>query len=271
MTSGNGTTQMSGETGGKVPTTGIVSLDTESSGNSSVFDTTPDLSGTTLDSMGTSMGGVPPQECETWIDSCPDDMKCLPYTSVGPNEFGAFDTQGCFKLLPDPAQLGSSCQPLEAWSGQASQLDTCERGAICWFEVCTPLCQGPFGEWACPENLGCAPLFPLVICLPTCDPLESDCADGEICAPTAYYFACASATDSKDLFEPCGSATECAPGLVCVDSDAAAECSNSESGCCSSLCKIDDPMCSGMGQECMSYYPPGTPGYENLGVCKTAS
>lgn len=276
VASGDGTASDIGtnsdETATGIPTAGTAPLDTASSGASKPSDTALESSSTTLDLTGTSMDhNVPPQECETWIDTCPDGMKCLPYTSRGPSEFGAFDTQGCFELVAEPAPSGSNCQPLEAESGQASQLDTCEKGTICWFEVCTPLCQGPFGEWTCPEERGCAPLFPLVICLPTCDPFEPDCAVGEICAPTAYYFACALAADSKGLFDPCGSAIECASGLVCVGSEAAVECSEEVSGCCSSLCKIDAPACSGMGQECVSYYPPGTPGYENLGVCRIPS
>lgn len=247
---------------GGVDTQAEVTVNSEVSTVGGTTSTSDELSSTSSTSTG---GG--PQPCETWNDACPDGMKCMPYATVGFTGLGNLDAQGCFPIPTDPGSIGMTCKPLEALNAEVIQLDTCGKGALCWDGVCVSLCQGEIDSWECPSGLNCAPLLPLAICLPSCDPLSPDCDVGEVCEPASDFFRCSPATSEKGLFEICEVNTDCAQGLVCSPSSWVGECAQNAPGCCNSLCDLQVSNCPGAGQECVQFYTPPQSGYEDLGVC----
>lgn len=69
-------------------------------------------------------GGAEILPCETWNDTCPDGMKCIPYFN-GPGQY-AWDSQGCFPIVENPAALGDACVYAAPVDGE---LDTCVKGS----------------------------------------------------------------------------------------------------------------------------------------------
>lgn len=227
-----------------------------------VFQTSDVTSASGTDyTSGTTGDLEQPEECKTWDDQCGDGEKCLPYVS---DNGGTQNAMGCFPVVTQPDETGAPCQPLVFFSGMTHSLDTCERGDFCWIEVCRPLCQGAPDSWVCPQGFGCLELLALAVCEPLCDPLEPDCAQGEVCAPGPLYFRCVPGTGDGQLFETCSDG-DCAPGLYCAPHWTAVEC---DSNCCNSLCELDSGQCPGVGQQCLQFYPPSAPPeYDNLGAC----
>jgi hypothetical protein len=133
-----------------------------------------------------------------------------------------------------------------------------------------PVCEDP--NTACAIANGGT----LILCLPNCDPLLQDCADGEGCYPIVDAFACApDAGGAMGAYgEPCEFLNVCDPGLFCANADAVPNCAGAN-GCCSSFCDVSDPMasanCPGAagGQECTPWFQMGQapPGFENVGAC----
>ena len=222
-------------------------------------------------------GGSCSLECDTFVpDSCCDPkQKCVAFASGGGSQWNAVK---CVLVDPDPDQVGEPCTV----EGDAvSGVDSCEQGAMCWDVddetlqgVCVALCTGT------PDAPVCAPVGTtciitndgvLNLCLPICDPLAQDCADGELCIATEEDpFVCApdASGDAGELFDPCAYLNACDAGLACLDPPGSAMCDPQSSGCCLPFCDLTAPACPA-DTACAPWYMMGTApdGLEDVGVC----
>lgn len=227
----------------------------------------------------TDMGQPPPGgPCDPWLEDCPEGQKCMPYADDGGIVWNAYK---CSALVPDPDGLGEPCSMIGPPLGGE---DTCEKHTMCWdvdpdtgLGTCIGMCTGTLREPGCADpNALC--IIPadgvLQICLPTCHPLLQDCAADELCLPNphGFDFLCIEQAEgfSADVFETCEFLNTCAPGLVCVIPDLAAECDPVSVGCCLPFCDLSLPNdCPGQGQQCLPWYEQGKApaGLESVGVC----
>ncbi len=203
------------------------------------------------------------EPCKTWNDMCPEGTKCNPYFD-GP-VVGTWNAQGCFPVVESPAGQGESCVFRDPADGT---LDSCDKGLVCWSGLCMPLCGGEPSQFVCPTTFACATVNPpdVVVCLPACDPRNSQCAsDDDVCAPSVSIFRCSPKEDEKPDFSGCLRNQECKSGF-CGPKGAASECESDF--CCTPLCSSDQPNCPGMGQQCLPFNGlPQIPEYQNLGFC----
>ena len=209
----------------------------------------------------------PDIDCDVWAQNCPDGEKCVAWQKE------AWNGTHCSAVDPNPKSVGEPCTVKE----RGIKLDDCEEGAVCWNGVCTPQCTGNADAPMCPPGATCAAAISpnLHICLPSCDPLQQDCAVmGEACYPVNNTFVCAvdASGGSGTQGDSCSYINVCDPGLVCVWSPAC-------DGCCSALCQLDvdyttegapSPKCPDPAMGCIAWYEPGEapPGLENVGVCQ---
>lgn len=235
------------------------------------FIVTPDAGGGGCDNGGSSL-------CDPWNQDCPAGEKCSPWRD-GCEELSL---TRCDEVPRQPVPVGGPCTSEEdPFSGR----NDCDIGATCWFVdpasltgTCVSLCHGSPEAPDCTHAPGTTCVFAhdfqdAPLCLPTCDPLASACPAGHHCHPTPHApeaFACIPDTSAPvgAAFEPC-STTNCAPGLLCAEPEAAAvECAPG-TGCCTPLCDLDAPTCPGAGQSCLPYYEIGQApaGLENVGRC----
>ncbi len=220
-------------------------------------------------------------ECSPWEQDCPDGEKCMPWANDGGNSWNALT---CTPLDPTPAAVGDACT---VEGSGVSGIDDCDVGAMCWavdpetnqgtcVAFCTgspdmPVCADPTTQCTI-ENGGV-----LILCLPSCDPLLQDCAEGDECIPSNDTFVCV--VDSSDDFGGAGDACEyinvCDPGLMCADAALVPNC-NGSIGCCTPFCDVTDAGASmdcanaiGIEAECLAFFEEGQapPGYEDVGVC----
>lgn len=223
----------------------------------------------------TSGGGLE-AECDLWAQDCPAGTKCAPYDSDGD---GIHDTQRCTPVAGAPDQAGDDCT-IEG--SIASGLDSCDLGLLCWYADgenkgrCVVMCAGSPADPQCPDGLLCdvSNGGALPLCLAECDPLTPSCPLGQICLPggeSQDYFICDvdASGEMGGYGDACAYVNVCDQGLLCLGSSSVPGCKSE--GCCSEYCdlSLEEPKCSGQGQECLSFYgqdvPP--PGYENVGVC----
>ncbi len=218
-------------------------------------------------------------ECDLWDQDCMDGEKCNPWANDGGN---SWNSSRCAPVDSGPGQPGDACT---AEGSGVSGLDSCDAGSMCWNTdeensgVCVALCQGSEQNPVCDDpstaciiaNDGFLPL-----CLPVCDPLLQDCAQGEACYPGDNGFVCAPDASGPELGafgDPCEYTNACDPSLVCVGAAAFPACDNTR--CCTNFCDLGDPEpssgCGGVagGQECISFFAEGQapPGTEDVGFC----
>ena len=114
------------------------------------------------------------------------------------------------------------------------------------------------------------------LCLPQCDPLLQNCAEGSACYPGDEGFVCVPDASGPELGaygDACEFTNACDPSLLCIGAAAVPGCESSR--CCSDFCDMADPEpssgCGGVaqGQECIAFFPEGQaqPGYEDVGFC----
>lgn len=221
-------------------------------------------------------GGDGEAECDLWAQDCPKGTKCAPYDKDGD---GIHETPRCVPVSGSPDQAGDDCT-IEG--SIASGLDTCDLGLMCWNSDaqnkgrCVVMCAGSPADPQCPDGLLCdiSNGGALLLCVAECDPLTPSCPVGQICLPggeSQDYFICDvdASGDMGGYGDACAYVNVCDQGLLCLGSSSVPGCKSE--GCCSEYCdlSLDQPKCSGVGQECLSFYgqdsPP--PGYENVGVC----
>jgi hypothetical protein len=216
--------------------------------------------------------------CDPWNQDCTRGEKCSP-ASGGCDEL---ETPICDDLARQPVPLGDACT---SKGYPLSGFNDCDIGATCWFVdpesltgTCVSLCHGSREAPDCSHVPGTACVFvhdndDAPLCLPTCDPFEPTCSGGHHCHPTPHapeVFACIPDTAAPigAAFDACDH-TNCAPGLLCAEPEAAAvECAP-DTNCCTPLCDLDAPACPGAGQTCLPYYEIGQApaGLENVGRC----
>lgn len=223
-------------------------------------------------------GGFMPNECDQWVQDCPVGEKCMPFASDGGNSWDAL------KCVPVAREPGKPGEPCTVEGSGVSGIDDCELGAMCWDVdeetkqgVCVAMCTGSDDdpkcadpETACLNSNGGV----LTLCLPTCDPLMIECAEGDVCVPNPSdpnTFLCLPdrSGDEGQEFDGCSFISTCDPGLLCANQELAVECDQSQS-CCVPFCDLTMPMCNGEGAECLPWFGEGdTPpeGLEDLGVC----
>jgi hypothetical protein len=288
LTGGTNNTTNNSESGGSEEESGGESGNDSNSTNpmTSVGESGDESGGETTGSVTTvgfiqdPDGGGVSIECDIWAQDCPEGEKCMPWANDGGSSWNAMR---CSPLDPAPAQPGDECT---VEGSGVSGIDNCEVSSMCWdvdpetnMGTCAAFCMGSEANPVCEDpNTSCviANEGVLILCLPNCDPLLQDCAEGQACYPIDDGFACApDASGEMGLFgEPCEFINVCDPGLFCANADAVPDCAGS-SGCCSSFCDLTDPMagmnCPGAagGQDCVAWYEEGQapPGFEDVGAC----
>lgn len=210
-------------------------------------------------------------ECDLAEQNCDAGNKCVPYAT---EEAPLWNATMCVAEAEDPVRIGRACHAEGLMSGH----DDCEAGLVCvnihargLQGECMPLphddvCEA--GVQMGPVNEGA-----ISLCVPGCNPLEQDCAQGNGCYPIAESWGCVPDASGAqgEYADECLFVNVCDPGLVCLSSAAVPGCSGG--GCCSEVCdtSLGDEQCSGaeQGQTCQAWYSPGTApaGFETVGAC----
>lgn len=216
-------------------------------------------------------------QCNPFTQDCPEGNKCSPWANDGGTSWNATK---CVPIDPDPDQPGDPCTVQVSGT---SGIDSCDLHSMCWdvdvdtlIGHCVPFCTGSPENTICPDGLTCivANEGNLPICLPSCDPLQQDCAPGDVCIshPNEPGFVCIfdGSGDEGQSFDACDFANECDPGLLCNQPTAASECDFEAQGCCLPFCDLSLPVdCPGAMQTCQPAFEMGTApeGLENVGFC----
>ena len=215
--------------------------------------------------------------CDVWTQDCPEGQKCAPWANDGGS---AWNTTKCVDVVDNPGKPGDECT---VEGSGVSGVDSCDKAALCWnvddetmkgtcVGFCTgsqeaPLCEQP-GTTCVIANDGV-----LILCLPSCDPLQQDCPGTDLCIsqPMGDGFVCVldASGEQGQQNNPCEFANACDPGLVCLDPSLATECDPMAIGCCLPFCDVTAPDCTNQGAECIPWFEMGMapPGLENIGVC----
>jgi hypothetical protein len=218
-------------------------------------------------------------DCDLFEQNCPAGQKCMPYANDGGHSWNATK---CTPIADDPKQVDEPCTVEE--SG-VSGVDDCDIGLMCWgldFETlegeCIPLCIGSPSEPQCEDAERWCTISGdgvLSLCVPTCDPLGSDCDPDDVCAPVySGEFICvpdASAPGEGNAGDACEALNVCNPGLVCVQGEWVPGCETT--GCCTPFCDVTQPECpDSPAQECLPWFEEGKapPQYEHVGICGVA-
>ena len=222
-------------------------------------------------------GGGVTNECDIWAQDCPADQKCMPWANDGGSSWNA---TRCSPLDPEAADIGDAC--IVEGSG-VSGIDNCTRRSMCWNVdtetnggTCVPFCVGTEASHGCEDpaltcvvsNQGTLPL-----CLPPCDPLAPECAEGEGCYPVDGAMACVVdvSGDEGAYGGDCAFINDCDAGLHCAGELVTPDCFS----CCTSFCNLDDPdpdaSCPDVdiGQVCVPFFELGEspPQQQHVGAC----
>jgi hypothetical protein len=224
-------------------------------------------------------GGGVNIECDVWAQDCMDGEKCMPWANDGG---GAWNATRCSPLDDNPSQVGDPCT---VEGSGVSGIDNCDISSMCWdvdpetnMGTCIAFCSGSEANPVCEDPTTSCVITnegTLILCLPNCDPLLQDCAEGQACYPVGDSFACApdASQDTGAYGDACEFINVCDPGLMCGAPEWVPGCAGA--GCCTDICDVSDAdasaNCPGNagGQECVAWYEEGQapPGFENVGVC----
>jgi hypothetical protein len=255
-------------------TTTTVSDTSDSNQDTSTSTDTSDTVDDTTLSSGAFYGGatdwVGPSECDPFLQDCPEDEKCVPYSTTS----GNFDANRCVPILGD-GEPGDPC----IYAGNNESTDDCNAESFCWdttyingeqVGVCTAYCDGTADDPICPADTVCFIAYEgsTNLCLSPCNPVMQDCAPGSACYWSGGVFVCLPTAQDVPLGEPCGFLNDCAGGHACMPVDVLPSCAGT--ACCASYCSVmaAEP-CAEVGTECMAFFEEGMalPGYEDVGVC----
>jgi len=142
--------------------------------------------------------------------------------------------------------------------------------------TCVAQCMGDLVDPLCPNDGVCTIAADglLAVCLPYCDPLQQDCAEGAACYPIGASFRClpdASGVGGK-INDACELINVCEAGLFCAPPAAVgAGCPPGSLGCCTRFCELPHGNCSNPDQQCLAWLGPdmmpvGEP-WAKLGFC----
>ena len=88
---------------------------------------------------------TPNNHCDPLEQDCPEDEKCVPYSSTG----GNWDYK-CVPVLGNQAP-GQPCTS----SGTLESTDDCDETSWCYDGECAPFCMGPADALECPPGTAC--------------------------------------------------------------------------------------------------------------------
>ena len=216
--------------------------------------------------------------CDVFAQDCPRGEKCTAW--------GADSSWTGTKCVPVTGDQQPG-EPCTAPQGGSAGNDDCRLGAMCWDVdgvdgTCIALCTGTPDEPVCAAKTTCIITNDdvLNLCLPTCDPLLQDCADGDVCIAVDGDFICVFEVsgESGAANESCESLNSCDPGLACVPSETASMVclDNALISCCQPFCDLTvmDPACPNPDQVCVPWFDPMMgevpPGMEDVGFCGLA-
>lgn len=226
---------------------------------------------------------------------CPEGMKCSVAGVEDLNHNLFAGRPACFPVLGDK-QKGEACDLGEF---PTDGLDDCGAGTVClgagggWgpeatcVAFCgsgisyesTPSCDDP-AEFCFGAVCGdCS----LSLCLPACDPLVQDCANGYVCRYAWSYleqgFVCEPPFEGSPTAGETCDLTRCAFDSWCVyaEEETSLACGDTET-CCAPLCDLDAVnTCPGadMGESCQPFFDapfdpvedPWGVQYNDLGYC----
>lgn len=241
-------------------------MDTSETGISSGFITDPDGGGVSI-------------ECSVWEQDCMKGEKCAPWANDGG---AAWNATRCVAVEAMPDQPGDGC---EVEGSGVSGIDSCDISSMCWDVdgetnegTCVAFCTGSENAPVCDDpttSCSIANEGVLTLCLPSCDPLTQNCAEGQACYPIDQAFVCAPDASGEDQGmdnDACEFINACDPGLICVNPAIVQGCPAGSNGCCQVVCDLAaDPGEQGCDtmETCESYFEEGAvpPGYEDVGVC----
>lgn len=225
--------------------------------------------------VSSSSGGEQIQECDMWLQDCPDGMKCMPFTSEASLYLGATH------CIPVPARPAQYEEPCTRTGTKDTPSDNCARGLVCWAGDgdqghCVSLCGGSHSQPICPANHGCATLNQagtLNICHRRCDPLAPSCLPGSTCYlfnETSEELFCVDALDPMqlDYGGPCVADPQCGPGLLCVAHVHVPGCQSST--CCTAFCELSggaDVCPDAPQQTCRALGEWWPPQFGHVGFC----
>lgn len=237
---------------------------------------TTDAGDTAAETDSGSDGPTPdlsPVECDFWAQDCAPGEKCVAYSSTGA---ATWDSYRCVAVMGDQ-QAGEPCW----WGGIVEATDDCDANSYCFdttevdgelVGTCYAHCLGTPEEPECPPESECSISGDgvLNLCIPTCDPLAQDCADGLGCYWTNSSFNCVVATEDIPVGEPCSFVNDCTAGNQCLDGAMLLGCEGMS--CCTSYCDLalGDAECADIPETtCVGFFEEGEalPGYESVGVC----
>ena len=275
--SGSGsTTEMSSSTslGSSSSTEGSTTSTSSSTGATVGSGSSSSTTGCGFLNCSESDGADDPPTCDAFAQDCPDGYKCTLRTEDGSSWWGG---TRCVMVDPKPQAPGDVCVS----TGSLTGVDNCELGAFCWDVdaethegVCLAFCAGSPYEPVCPPAHLCQSLtrggVNAGLCLPNCDPIESDCAGDDLCIPSGEDFICVldASGEAGHYGDPCEYANACKAGLYCLNPEYVDGCQ--AAGCCTPFCDTSEPpMCPGATQVCIPWYEEGMapPGYEHVGIC----
>jgi len=227
---------------------------------------------------GVADAGTSDLECDPWAQDCPVGDKCVPWANDG----GTWNATRCVDVARDARGVGEPCTA--QGSGQTG-IDDCEIASVCLFVddetlegTCVAQCGGSEAMPQCAADFACliSSGGALTLCLPTCDPLLTDCGIDQVCGQTGQSFVCMPDASGElgAHGEACQSLNDCDPGLVCANPPRVVGCENGP-GCCTDFCDVTAPnpdsQCAGVmdGEVCTAWFDEGEtpPGYEHVGVC----
>ena len=269
----------SATTTGTTEQTTTSTLTTTASGQTTSTPTTTDATATTSEPCQDPE--TCPPACDTQLQNCPKGQKC---TGVKPGLDTPYTGTAC---VPDNAGVGASPGAL-CFTGADGQ-DTCGPASMCvqfgtGEGACVPFCAGPANAPTCADPaLVCASidhLWPIALCVPTCDPLAYDCPDAGLgvsvmaCTPASVGFGCVlrGNLDAAAPGEPGDDHRDCSGPALCAPTDRVFGCTH-PNGCCAAYCDRSDPASCPPGpgdQLCVPYYTAprdAPPGLADLGLC----
>jgi hypothetical protein len=214
---------------------------------------------------------------------CPAGQKCG--SVQGEDCFGtSYGFTACVPVIGDQS-VGQSCtithENIEP--NATLQLDDCDANSSCRSHVangdegtCLAWCEGDGRELICADPQRVCSGGESPVCVQTCDPLaEPSCEGGFACGVHLSWpgdeFTCGASSESDgQLGDGCASSIGCATGFGCLDVAQLQSC-DSEVGCCTPLCSLDDlEGCAelGPGYTCVPFYEEQAPaGLEHVGLC----
>lgn len=197
-------------------------------------------------------------ECSLFDQDCCPGEACRSWANDGGSSWNA---SRCVPVDAEPGQVDEACT---VQGSGYSGVDSCDVGLMCWdvdpdtlAGTCIDYCDGDETEPTCSRSEDVCTISndgSLPVCLPSCDPLLSDCDSGDACAPRGGEdtFVCV-----PQRYVPCPAGT--------TEVSQAPGCGEDEP-CCSPYCDLSDDASCGEDLGCLPLPEPYA-AYPDLGVC----